>query len=91
LSPIDSELAARVRRCGAFDFGDVLRGELEFAGTHHAFGLPGVARTNDGAGDGGQSQCPSDGNLAGSASVARGNFFQPLDEFEIVRKIGAAE
>jgi hypothetical protein len=30
--------------------GDVLRGELEFAGTHHAFGLPGVARTNDGAG-----------------------------------------
>jgi hypothetical protein len=23
---------------GAFDFGDALRGELEFAGTHHAFG-----------------------------------------------------
>jgi hypothetical protein len=29
-------------------------------------------RTNDGAGDGGQSQRPSDGDLAGSASVARG-------------------
>jgi hypothetical protein len=54
-------LAVRVRGCGAFDFGDVLRGELEFAGTHHAFGLLGVARTNDGAGDGGQWQCPSFG------------------------------
>lgn len=80
-----------MRGCGAFDFGDVLRGEFQFAGTHHVFGLPGVARTNDGAGDGGQSQRPSDGDIAGSASVARGNFFQPLDEFEIFRKIGLAE
>jgi NAD(P)-dependent dehydrogenase (short-subunit alcohol dehydrogenase family) len=29
------------------------------------------------------------GNLAGSASVARGNFFQPLDEFEIFRNKAA--
>src|SRR6202049_1602306 len=80
-----------MRGGGAFDFSDVLRGELEFAGTHHAFGLLGVARTNDGTRDGGQSQRPSDGDLAWSASVARGNFFQPLDEFEIFRKIGFAE
>jgi hypothetical protein len=68
-----------------------MRDELEFAGTHHAFGLPGVARTNDGAGDGGQSQRPSDGGLARSAPVVCGNFFQPVDEFEIFRKIGFAE
>src|ERR1700752_758084 len=48
--------------CGdAFNFRDVLRSELDFAGAHDAFGLLGVARSDDSAGDGGKAQGPTGG------------------------------
>src|SRR5229473_8340676 len=67
----------------AFDFGDLVRGELQFASAHDAFGLPGVARANNGAGDSGMAQGPGDGDFTRGAAMARADLAQALDEFEI--------
>src|SRR5580698_5718513 len=75
----------------AFDLGNVVGGELEFAGAHYAFGLFGAARTDDRAGHGRVEQSPGDGNFAGGAAVAFADGAEAFDEFEILRKFWLAE
>src|SRR6267378_1659392 len=75
----------------AFDFGNLVRGELQFAGAHDAFRLFGVAGANDGASDSGMAQGPGDGDFTGGAAVARADLAQAVDEFEIFRQTRLAK
>src|SRR5712672_1945333 len=84
-------LAGHLGRGGAFDFGYVLRGQLDFAGAHDFFGLVSVARADDGAGDGGKAQGPGDGDGAGNGLVTRGDSFQTLDQLKIFGKARLAK
>src|SRR6267378_767239 len=72
-------LAGHLRRGGGFDFGYVLRGQLDFAGAHNFFGLLRIACSDDCAGDGGKAQGPGDGDRAWNGLVTRGDFFEALD------------
>ena len=55
-------------RCGsAFNFGNIFRRQLKFAGAHDAFGLFGVARANNRASNDGFAESPGDSDFAGSA------------------------
>src|SRR5260370_41116413 len=74
-------LTGHLRRGGGFDFRYVLRGQLDFAGTHDFFGLLRIACSDDCAGDGGKAQGPGDGDRAGNGLVRRGESFQALDKF----------
>src|SRR6267142_606214 len=84
-------LAGHLGRGGAFDFSDILRGQLDFAGAHDFFGLLSIARSDDGAGDGGKAQGPGDGDRAWNGLVTRGDFFQALDEFKVFGKARLAK
>src|SRR5712664_1095219 len=75
----------------AFDFGDLVGGELQFPSTHDAFGLLGVARANNGAGDSGIAQGPGDGDFTRSARMACADLSQAVDEFEIFRQAWLAK
>src|SRR5712664_2581 len=75
----------------AFDLGDLVRGELQFPSAHDAFGLLGVTRANNGAGDSGIAQGPGDGNLTRGAPMALADLAQALDEFEIFRQAWLAK
>src|SRR6266481_3491753 len=79
-------LAGHLGRGGAFDFGYVLRGQLDFAGAHDFFGLVSVARADDGAGDGGKAQGPGNGDRAWNGLVTYGDSFQTLDQVKIFGK-----
>src|SRR5260370_359742 len=75
----------------AFDLGDFVGGELQFTSAHDAFGLLGVARANNGAGDSGVAQGPVDGDFTRSAPMACADLAQALDEFEIFRQAWLAK
>src|SRR6267142_6101530 len=79
-------LAGHLGRGGAFDFRDILRSQLDFAGAHDFFGLVSVARADDGAGDGGKAQGPGNGDRAWNGLVTRGDFLQTLDQVKIFGK-----
>src|SRR6266850_491088 len=75
----------------AFDFGDLARGEPQFTSAHDAFGLLGVARANNGAGDSGMAQGPGDGDFTGGTPMACAHLAQALDEFDIFRQAWLAK
>src|SRR6267378_3149738 len=75
----------------AFDLGDLARGELQFTSAHDAFGLLGVARANNGAGDSGMAQGPGDGDFTGGTPMACALLAQALDEFDIFRQAWLAK
>src|SRR5712664_242867 len=75
----------------AFDFGDLVGGELQFPSAHDAFGLLGVTRANNGAGDSGIAQGPGDGDFTRGAAMACADLAQALDEFEIFRQAWLAK
>ncbi len=81
----------RYLRNGGFDFPDVLRSQLDLAGAHDAFGLLGVAGSDDCPSDGGKAQGPGDGDGAGRGVVASGDFFQTLDQGKIFGELGLAK
>src|SRR5216684_35414 len=84
-------LACRCEGRCALDFRNLFLGKFQVAGAHDAFGLLGIARSDDGAGDRRMAKSPGDGDFTGRAAVARSNLPKTLDKREILGKARLAK